>query len=270
MVSEMSNTGASEVVDHFFRDRFGGLEDYLRAVRRVWGEAVSFLLTRAAAEAEADVETSLGLGRVRRVNPREARFYALLLNMPEPDFRLAVEVAVHDRKEIVAERVTCICRGRGVPWVFTGQGFEYVGDEQVERDLIRPALSAINRPEFAGGVRAEFESARRELARGTPDALKQAVHEAGCSVESAMKVLLDARGVPYGAGDTAQPLFNHLEEADVIPRYMEKLVLVAMTPRNRKGGHGAGAQAHEVDPAEAEAIVAGAGGAIAYLATLLP
>ena len=43
-----------------------------------------------------------------------------------------------------------------------------------------------------------------------------------------------------------------------------------MTPRNRKGGHGGGAQPHEVDAAEAEAIVAGGAGAIAYLATRLP
>ena len=58
------------------------------------------------------------------------------------------------------------------------------------------------------------------------------------------------------AGDTAQPLFNHLEAAGIVPRHMERIVLGAATPRNRQGGHGAGAIAHNPDPAEAQFIQA--------------
>ena len=85
-----------------------------------------------------------------------------------------------------------------------------------------------------------------------------------------MKVVLEARGTAYGAGDTASALFNHLVDAGIVPRHLQNLVLVAMTPRNRKGGHGGGYQPHQVDVAEAEAIVAGTAGAITYLATRLP
>jgi hypothetical protein len=81
---------------------------------------------------------------------------------------------------------------------------------------------------------------------------------------------LSSHGVEYQQGDTASPLFDRLEAAGIVPRPMQNHVLVAMTPRNKWGGHGAGAAAHEVDPDEVEAVVAGAAGAIAYLATQLP
>jgi hypothetical protein len=270
--AEVGGLDARTVVNLFFHDRFGGPEDYLRAVEQVWGEAESFRLSQLIGEAGAEAEFPIGFGQ-RKVDPIEVRAYVLLMHAPEPDFRLAIQAALEATKKVGAasDRITQICRSRGIPWAFSHlHGFEYVGDEQVERDLVRPALAAINRPEFAGGVRTEFESARAELAKGTPEALKQAIHEAGCCLESAMKVVLGAHGIPYNAGDTAQPLFNHLEDAGIVPRHMEKLVLVAMTPRNRRGGHGAGAEAHAVSPSEAGAVVAGAGGAVAYLASALP
>lgn len=260
------------VVAIFMRDRFGGIDDYLRAVAAVWGPAERFLLERDLSEAGADAQFELRPRRRR--DPRIATARAMLIHMPEPDFRVAVE-ATFDGPNwdmAVADRVNSICRNRGAPWAFSPEGrFEYVGDETVERDLIRPAIAAINQPQFAGGVRAEFESARRELAEGKPESLKQAVHEAGCAVESAMKVLLEQKGLPFDAQrDTANALFERLEVSGVVPRHMQNLVLAAMTPRNRLGGHGAGANAHTVDLAEAEAVVAASAGAIAYLANLLP
>jgi hypothetical protein len=271
VVVEVADLDCERVANSFFRDRFGGLSDYLAAVREVWGEETSYRLGEAINRAHESAQSAFNFGEI--TDPSEAAARALLLNAPEPDFRLATGAALETIKGIGAasERITKICRGRGIPWAFSHlHGFEYVGDETVERDQIRPALAAINRPEFAGGVRAEFESARAELATGTPAALKQSVHEAACSVESAMKVVLEAHDVVFGPGDTSSPLFNHLEAAGIVPRHMEFTVLVAMVPRNRIGGHGAGAQPHAVDPEEAGAIVAGAGGAIAYLATRLP
>lgn len=271
VVTDVAALGPDEIVGLFFRDRFGGLEDYFAAVRQVWSDGTAFQLGRVVQDAgiNAEFPTSLGPGP----DPHTVRAFTLLLHAPEPDFRLAIDDALKAAGKVgaAAERITAICRNRGTPWAFSHlHGFEYVGDEEVERQLIRPALAAINRPEFVGGVRQEFNSARAELTRGSPEALKQAIHEAGCCLESAMKVVLDVHGVTYQLGDTAQPLFNHLERAGIVPRHMEKLVLVAMTPRNRKGGHGAGAEAHVVNPDEAGAIVAGAAGAIAYLATRLP
>lgn len=266
------DANAAIVAAGFFRDRYGGPNDYLGAVETVWGHAERFLLERAISEAQAEAQFPTDFRR--RVKPEIASARAMLLHMPEPDFRVAVE-AVFDAARWdsgIAERISSICRNRGVPWTFSVTGkFEYVGDEVVERDLIRPAAAAINRAEFSGGVRAEFEAARRELAEGKPASLKQAVHEAGCAVESAMKVVLERHGVAFdGQRDTANKLFDLLESAGLVPRHMQNFVLSPMTPRNRRGGHGAGAIAHAVDLAEAEAMVAGAAGSIAYLAKRLP
>jgi hypothetical protein len=85
-----------------------------------------------------------------------------------------------------------------------------------------------------------------------------------------MKITLDEHGITYPATATAQPLFDHLENAGIVPRSMEKLVLAASTPRNKKGGHGAGAVAHVVAIEEAEAVFANSAVAIAYLHERLP
>jgi len=170
-----------------------------------------------------------------------------------------------------ASRLDQILRARGVPWSFTDEnGFEWVGDELVETTVLRPAISSLNDPRFAGGVRSEWETARSELRADTPVSRKQAVYEAGCSVESAMKVVLDERGITYNVTDAAQALFNRLEGAGAVPRYMEREVLGAATPRNKTAGHGAGAIPHAVSTQEAEGVVVAAASAIAYLAKKLP
>ena len=225
VVQEATGGDANAVIvaSAFFRDRFGGLRDYLDAVDAVWGHAERFLLERAISEARTDSEFSLEIPR--RVSPDLAAARAMLLHMPEPDFRVAIDAIAVGRLD-VGDRVSSICRNRGAPWVFSSAGFEYVGDETVEREVIRPALAAINRQEFSGGVRSEFESARRELANGKPASLKQAVHEAGCAVESAMKVVLERRHIQFDPErDTANRLFDLLESAGIVPRHLQNFVL---------------------------------------------
>ncbi|MGH2837322.1 MAG: hypothetical protein ACRDJY_03100, partial [Thermoleophilaceae bacterium] len=209
----------------------------------------------------------------RRIEPEVAGAYALLVAMPEADFRVAVEdgLRIALRMDEAAPRITQVLRARGIPWVFTEEnGFEWVGDELVEELVVNPAVSALSDPRFAGGVKSEFGSARNELRADTATSRKQAVYEAGCSVESAMKVVLDAHGVQYAPTATAQPLFDHLVNANIVPRYMEREVLGAATPRNKTAGHGAGAIQHDVSTEEAEGVVAAAAGAIGYLAKKLP
>lgn len=266
--------GPIDIVDALFFDRYGSRTDYYAALGQVWGSAVGHRCEQAVSSAEVDAEFQLtfGGGR-RRANRHEVGAHVLLMMMPEPDFRLAVEEVVRRsiHSQVAAERITKICRSRGAPWIFANDGFEWIGEQLVERELLAPALTVLNDFRFAGGVRIEFESARNELRVGTPVARKQAVYEAGCAVESAMKVLLDQHGVGYDKEhDTAQKLFEHLKAAGVVPSYMERTLLAAAQPRNKKAGHGAGAIAHDVSPAEAEAVVAAAAGAIAHLGRLLP
>jgi len=271
IAGETAGVGPQHVVVALFRDRYGTVEDYLAAVGEVHGSATSFLLNRAMGEASAAAQFPLDFRP--RTDPNDAAARALLLHMPEEDFRLAVEetLRITGKLKKAAPRITTVCRTRGAPWVFHDtEGFQWVGDAVVQRDLVEPALAALHDARFSGGVRSEFESARAELRAGTPQALKQAIHEAGCSVESAMKVVLDQCQIAYSPRDAAQALFNHLEAAGVVPRRMEKLVLAAATPRNQTAGHGAGAIAHNPDPSEAESVVASAAGAIAYLYSRLP
>jgi hypothetical protein len=256
----------SAILSVFFIDRFAGYADYYAAVSEVWGADRARSCERAVSTAAAEVSNPLVVSTRDAARERETRARALLEHMPEPDFRTAVADTLRiEPKPGAAARITELCRRRGAPWAFReGHGFEWVGDEEIERTAVLPALSAVSDPRFAGGVKSDFESARAELALGTPKALSQSVHQSGCAIESAMKVVLNERQIAYDAKDTAQRLFEHLVQNGIVTRDMERLVLGAATPRNKKGGHGAGATPHQVAPEDAEAVLGSAAVAIAY------
>lgn len=263
------NANPTWIVDALFEDAYNDYEDYVRAVSEVWGSEFGTRIYRAVSDAQFRDEMYLG----KRANVAEAQARSLVLLIPEPDFRIAVFKQVKRRPAGFAEedRINQICRARGIPWTFTVvDGFEWVGDQEVETQAIRPALSAIADPRFAGGVKTEFDTARQELALGAPTALSQCLQQAGSAVESAMKVVLDERGIAYGPADTAQRLFAILRDQGLVENNMERLILAAAAPRNQRGGHGAGAVAHVVDVEVAEAVLASAAVSIAYLHKLLP
>lgn len=258
------------VTDSFLRDSYPDLADYVTALRQVWGddaaEDVAYVVTIVSNEQS----TIPSFGDPHRAENAVAN--ALLLHMPEPDFRLAVFQAVRDQPLTAnpAERITSICKRRGIPWEFTASdGFTWIGDAEMEVLAVRPALSAIQDPRLAG-PKSHFDSARSELALGTPTALRQCVHEAACAVEGAMKVVLTQRGIAYNEGDTAFPLFDRLVVAGIVPQFMQFCVLGAASPRNKRAGHGAAEVPHEVPQEMAEAVIASAAASIAYLHKLLP
>jgi hypothetical protein len=270
VIEELEGGNALGVIEAFFHDRFGGRRDYYEALERVWGHGWRRFCEEAvfSAEIQADHAMTFPMPSKHLVGA-----YTLLIHMPESDFRLAIEKALEHNPNAQdgCRRISEICRARGAPWVMTEQdGFEWVGDAIVERELLRPALSILEDSRFAGGVKTDFDTARNELRIGTPAANKQAVGEAASAVESAMKVLLDATGGTYAETDTAQRLFQLLVDAGTVPRYMERVVLAAALPRNKTAAHGAGATPHNVTATEAGAVVAAAAGAIAYLGKLLP
>ncbi len=264
--------GSSEraVVAGLLRDSYAGLTDYLTAVRQVWGDEAADDVGYAVVVAQNRQSTIPSFGEPHRAN--EAIANALLLHMPEPDFRSSVFRAVQELRLAASpvERITSICRKRGIPWEFTAnEGFRWIGDAEVEASALRPALSAIEDPRLLG-ARNHFEAARSELALGTPTSLRQSVHESACAVEGTMKVLLAQRGVPYDEKDAAFKLFDRLVNAEVVPRFMEYCVLAAASPRNKRGGHGAGEAPHGVPQEIAEGVIAAAAVAITYLFKLLP
>lgn len=197
---------------------------------------------------------------------------AILLQMLEPDFRVAVFDGFSQNPRAIGpvERINKICNQRGIPWEFTSDaGFTWTGDAEVERTALRPALSAVEDPRFLG-VKNHFDAARSELATGTPTALRQSVHESACAVKGAMKVLLKQHEVQHSENDAAFKLFDTLVSAEVVPQFMKYCVLTTASPRNKRGAHGAGEVPHDAPQEMAEAVLASAAVSIAYLHKLLP
>jgi hypothetical protein len=263
-----SNTA---VLDGLFRDRFSDVADYLLAVEGLWGkEAVQAIRTEVHS-VSAVAPMVVSAGEVHR--REEAIAEAMLVSMPEADFRSAVfraRVRLANPAE-TETRIASICKARGIPWEFTlKDGFQWVGDTEVEVRAIGPVMSAITDTRFAGAARSEFEQARTELALGTPAALKQSVVEAAAAIESAMKVLLTEHGKTYEPGETASKILKRLEDAGIIPHSMERIILGVSTVRNKQAGHGAGATPHDVPRETAEAVVASAAVAISYMHDRLP
>jgi hypothetical protein len=254
----------------FLQDRYADFADYTVAVREVWGDSPADRMSNAVARAVNEQPTVVAFGDTQRAEERVAN--AVLLAMPEPDFRMAVLEVVrgHRLASDPVARITSICRKRGIPWEFTSsEGFRWIGDAEVEASAMRPALSAVEDSRLLG-VKSHFDSARSELALGTPTALRQSVHESACAVEGAMKVLLTQRKVPYDEKAAAFKLFDSLVNAGILPQFMQFSVLAAASPRNKRGGHGAGEVPHDVPQEMAEAVLASAAVSIAYLHKLLP
>ncbi len=257
------------VMHGFLQDSYADVGDYVNAVRQVWGDDAGDEVGYALVQAANEQPTIVAYGDAQRADERGAN--ALMLHMPEPDFRLAVHKAVQERDLAVnpVDRINTVCQRRGIPWEFTAaDGFAWIGDAEVEELAMRPALSAIEDPRLTG-AKHHFDVARSELAQGTPTTLRQSVHESACAVEAAMKTVLSQRGVEYDEGDTAFPLFDRLVAVDVVPQFMQFCVLGAASPRNKRAGHGA-EEPHEVGQDMAETVMASAAAAITYLQKLLP
>lgn len=263
----------SDAFAAFVRERYLSVDDYLAAVTHVWGADTRASIRSEISKVANEVPTVTSVGHQMQAENLFAR--TVLGYMPEPDFRSAVLLASREGSALprrqIAEAINRICRNRRIEWEYVNdEGFRWVGDEEVERRAMHPVLSAVGDLRFAGATQSEFEQARIELGMGTPPALKQCVTESSNAVESAMKVLLTEHKVNFGEGDTAFKLFEQLERAGIVPRFMERIVLGPAVARNKSGGHGAGVLPHDVPQEMAEATLASTAAAIAYLHKLLP
>jgi hypothetical protein len=224
----------------------------------------------AVATALADVVGDLTRNRLTG----EARLVAL----PEPEFLTALEysllaIAEVSQRQLVCRHLNGILHVRRLPYTLDHleTRFRWIGDPG-EHDLaIGPALSALGDPRLAH-ARAEFDSSRDELRHGN---LRDAANDAGCAVETAMSVLLDAHGHSQPSRHGAQrvqagPLFDALVAVDLFERDRDRhLVFAAITVRDH-GSHGVGATPRRLTPEYVKAGIASAGVAIAYIAAKLP
>lgn len=128
VVFDLCGLGYQQIVGRFFESRFASIEEYLDDTGRVRGVDARQRLRQAMGVAVVEAEFPEGPFAVRS-DPNDAAARALLLGMPEPDLRLAIESAIELGSDlgIAAPRITAICNACGAPWKFTQRGFEWVG-----------------------------------------------------------------------------------------------------------------------------------------------
>ena len=159
---------------------------------------------------------------------------------------------------------------RGVTYRFGFNGrAEWHGDQGAYEQLLRPALDALVDARLAG-CQSEFHAAMEHLRKATPKDYEDAIEEAGKAVESAMKVLLDERGIVRTGKETATPLFEKLRDSGIVEAEADNVVLGAARVRNQWGGHGSGAAPRDPPADLAELSVRAAAVAIVFLSGRLP
>jgi hypothetical protein len=105
-------------VDDFFADRFSAMDDYFKAVGEVFGQDASLDIRTA---------TSAAVANAVAANPNTRQQFkdwvaaeALVMHMPEADFRVVVHLAIvrASQKRPTATRISRICATRGIPWTY--------------------------------------------------------------------------------------------------------------------------------------------------------
>ena len=117
----------------------------------------------------------------------------------------------------------------------------------------------------------------RRCATGARQGVGAQLLSACNAVESALKVLLGAHGRPLPASQNLDALLAACRDAGLFPAAVdgkgipvEQLLTGPGRFGNRRGRHGAGEVPHDVEPDEAEAVVAAAAVALAFIARRLP
>ena len=157
---------------------------------------------------------------------------------------------------------------RGINYRFDDGGrAEWHGDEGAYREVIAPALAALDDPRLAA-ARDEFTAALRHLRAGTKEDEEDAIVDAAKAVESMMKVVLSDRSIARTGNEAAEALWNLLRENEIVPPKTKDAILAASRLRNEYGGHGAGEAPRQIPDGITALTVHAAAGAIVYLASV--
>lgn len=269
LLVEAAETLPSVVVHYFFAGSWADLADYLAGLDQ-------------AGHAAAAAGISLGTGS-KSPTDNEGAARTVLTYMPDGDFLTAIERALHGLFdswdfEPYVRAINEVSERRGVPYRIDQSGvFEWVGDPLTETEVLAPALSALDDPRLSGGPHDEFIAARAAIREGTPQSYRRAVAEACNAVESGLKVLLTEHGVALPNQQHVDALLAACRDAGIFPPAVsqpgvpaEQIITGPARFGNRRGRHGAGPVPHDVEPDEAEAVVASAAVALTLIARRLP
>jgi hypothetical protein len=270
LIKALEGYSSSDVLQAFYAQTWADLADYLDG-----------LDTTSQSEVADAIRASLTQGEARA-----ARALKVLRNMPETDFldaveRVLAEMHPYHRSEPAA-RLQAVCQRRGVPYGLAVTDdenvvFEWTGDPIVETEVLVPALSALDDPRLAGGPQKEFVAARAAIREGTPQSHQHAVAMACNAVESGLTVLLREHDQPVPNKPVLGNLLKAARAAELFPTGsngksapIEHVLAAAGHFGNERGRHGAGEEPHDVQPDEAEAVVAAAAVALTLIARRLP
>jgi hypothetical protein len=269
---------AEEVRRAWFQQAgYGDANDVIGDVKHRWGDDAATELRRALEADQGVQDMNYGPNRLAQATKIAARHVpaALFLDYLEH----AVDQYATDRATTLpgapyiegpydapVRYINDLFAARGIVYRLDEQGrAEWHGDEGAYDEIVRPALDALSDSRFAG-CRQEFEAALRHLRAGTPKDLEDAIEEAAKAVESGMKAVLDDRQVTRTGGETAEPLWNLLNQNGVVPSQTKDSILGTSRIRNAFGGHGQGSSVRQIPDDVPELAVRTAASALAYLA----
>lgn len=254
-----------DVLRSFFDGTWADTRDYFEGLKRAGH-------SRVLAEIDKELDPDLSSNDFATL---------LLTSMPDGDFLTASESGLSAQFlpwdfDPVLDAINEVCERRGVPYRISKAGrFEWVGDPVVEEQVLAPAVSALHDARLSA-ARSDFDSARQQLREGTPAAQKIAVAEACSAVESGLKALLREHGQEMPARQNLDALIEACRDAELFPPAVdgggvpvEQILAGPGRVGNRRGRHGSHVP-HDVEPDEAEAVVASAAVALTLIARRLP
>lgn len=137
-------------------------------------------------------------------------------------------------------------------------GYEFVNgnlivktNEQIHREIIKPALYLLHNEMFRGAEEEYFRAFDCFREGKNKDAILNAIK----AFESVIKTICEKLKYPYNKdNDTAKQLLQHLSDNNFYPKYLENhltgiritLESGAPTLRNKKAGHGQGTEVSSV------------------------
>lgn len=137
-----------------------------------------------------------------------------------------------------------------------GVGYQYesgkiirVDSELIHAEVVKPALSLLADPMYAGANEEFLKAHAHYRARENKDCMSECLK----AFESCLKVICDKRGWAYKNAATARDLVDIVLAEGLIPRFMESpfkgfksALSGGATLRNKRSGHGQGSKIVEV------------------------
>ena len=229
----------------------------------------------------AALETAYAPEQFHETVEPDAIAQAGLLASPTPFYLDAVEEAIRlavdaletassgsGLRTIAQTQINAVLLRHGLHWAVNDAGaLFWTGDSGAAKLLTHPALDVLGDTRMRG-ARAEFEAAIAHLRADSDKAREDAIEEAAKSVESAMKVVLDAIPVSRSETDSAEQLWNRFNAEGLVGPYTKDAIRAPSKIRNKLGGHGSGSAPRTIATADAQLAVHSAT-AILFLNTLL-